>query len=99
MKSGLTIEEQVLEVVGTVLFGLDIKLDTIVLNASGIDTNFQRDLVMTLEEELEVEIPDIDAEKLVTVKDIVDYVTKKKTPVEPKKEEQKPKKKEEKKSE
>ena len=89
MKSGLTIEEQVLEVVGTVLFGLEIKLDTIVLNASGIDRDFQRDLVMQLEEELEVEIPDVDAGKLVTIKDIVDYITKKKTPVEPKKEEPK----------
>lgn len=85
MKSGLTIEEQVLEVVGTVLFGLEIKTDTIVLNASAIDREFQRDLIMTLEEELEVEIPDVDAEKLITVKDIVDYIVKKKTPVEPKK--------------
>ena len=55
MKSGLTIEEQVLEVVGKILFGLEVNLDTIVLNASGI-------------------------------KDIVDYITKKKTPEEPKKE-------------
>lgn len=86
MKSGLTIEEQVLEVVGTVLFGLEVKLDTVVLNASGIDEDFQRDLVMTLEEELEVDIPDTDAEKLTTVKDIVDYITKKKTPEELKKE-------------
>jgi len=84
MKSGLTIEEQVLEVVRTVLFGIEIKLDSIVLNVSGIDRDFQRDLVMQLEEELEVEIPDADAEKLVTVKDIVDYITKKKTPEEPK---------------
>ena len=86
MKSGLTIEEQVLEIVGKILFGLEIKLDTIVLNASAIDGDFQRNLVMTLEEELEVEIPDVDAEKLVTVKDIIDYITKKKTPEEPKKE-------------
>ena len=85
MKSGLTIEEQVLEIVGKILFGLEIKLDTIVLNASGIDEDFQKDLIMTLEEELEVEIPDVDAGKLVTVKDIVDYIVKKKTPpVEPK---------------
>jgi len=86
MKSGLTIEEQVLEIIGLILFGLEIKLDTIILNASGIDVNFQRDLVMTLEEKLEVEIPDADAEKLVTVKDVVDYIVKKKTPIEPKKE-------------
>ena len=101
MKSGLTIEEQVLEIVGKILFGLEIKLDTIVLNASGIDEDFQKDLIMTLEEELEVEIPDVDAGKLVTVKDIVDYITKKKTPKvepEPKKETPKSKKKEDKKS-
>lgn len=84
MKSGLTIEEQVLGVVRILLSGVDVKLDTVVLNASAIDGDFQRDLVMTLEEELEVEIPDADVEKLTTVKDIVDYITKKKTPVEPK---------------
>ena len=89
MKSGLTIEEQVLEVVRTIQFGVEIKLDTPVLNTLGIDDTFQTDLVMTLEEELEVEIPDADAEKLVTVKDIVEYITKKKTPEEPKKEEEK----------
>ena len=58
MKSGLTIEEQVLEVVRTVLFGVKITLNLVVLNGSGIDREFQRDLVMTLEEELEIEIPD-----------------------------------------
>lgn len=83
--SKLTIEEQVLKVVKTVLFGVEIKLDSVVLNASGIGREFQRDLVMTLEEELEVKIPDADAEKLITVKDIVEYITKKKTPKEPKK--------------
>ena len=51
MKSGLTIEEQVLEVVRTVLFGVKITLNLVVLNGSGIDREFQRDLVMTLEEE------------------------------------------------
>lgn len=84
MGSGLTIKEQVFGVIKTALFGVEIKLDTVVLNGSAIDKEFQRDLVMTLEDELEVEIPDVDAEKLVTVKDIVDYITKKKTPKEPK---------------
>lgn len=86
MKSGMTIEEQVLAVVKAVLFGIEITLDSVVLNGSGIDREFQRDLVMTIEEELELEIPDADAEKLVTVKDIVDYIVKKNTPEESKKE-------------
>ena len=86
MKSGLTIEEQVLGAIRTILFGVETKLESVVLNSSGIDGEFQRDLIMTLEEELEVEIPDTDAEKLTTVKDIVDYIVKKKTPKEPAKE-------------
>jgi len=79
MKTGLTIKEQVVEVLLSLLgTGIVIEDKTVVLNATGIDGNFQRDLVMLLEQELEVEIPDSDAEKLITVKDIVDYITKKK---------------------
>ena len=32
------------------------------------------ELVMAMEEEFEMEIPDEDAEKIVTVKDVIDYV-------------------------
>lgn len=79
MKTGLTIKEQVVEVLLSLLgTGIVIEDKTVVLNATGIDGNFQRDLVMLLEQELEVEIPDSDAEKLITVKDIVKYITKKK---------------------
>lgn len=35
------------------------------------------ELVMALEEEFDMEIPDEDAEQLVTVKDVIDYVRKK----------------------
>ena len=34
------------------------------------------ELVMAMEEEFEVEIPDEDAEKLLTVQDVLDYVKK-----------------------
>lgn len=79
MGSGLTIEEQVLEIVRDEIgSGYDVTLDMVILNASGIIVERQRELIMRLEEELEVEIPDTDCEKLHTVKDIVDYITKKK---------------------
>ena len=32
------------------------------------------ELVMALEEEFDIEIPDVDAEKVVTVEDVVDYI-------------------------
>ncbi|HHW07990.1 MAG TPA: acyl carrier protein [Clostridia bacterium] len=44
------------------------------LNADSLDVV---ELVMALEEEFGIEIPDEDAEKLVTVKAAVDYVTQK----------------------
>jgi acyl carrier protein len=36
------------------------------------------ELIMALEEEYEIEIPDEDAEKILTVKDVTDYVAAKK---------------------
>ena len=33
------------------------------------------ELIMSLEEKLEIEIPDSDAEKITTVKDVIDYIT------------------------
>lgn len=44
------------------------------LKADSLDTV---ELVMALEEEFEAEIPDEDAEKLATVQDAIDYITKK----------------------
>lgn len=44
------------------------------LKADSLDTV---ELVMALEEEFEAEIPDEDAEKLGTVQDAIDYITKK----------------------
>ncbi len=45
------------------------------LGADSLDTV---ELVMDLEEHFGIEIPDEDAEKLKTVKDALDYITKKK---------------------
>jgi acyl carrier protein len=44
------------------------------LNADSLDTV---ELVMALEEEFGTEIPDEDAEKILTVQDAVDYISKK----------------------
>lgn len=49
--------------------------DTVVLNTDAIDDDTARDIIMSVEEMLKVTILDKDAEKLKTVKDIVDYVT------------------------
>jgi len=63
--------------------------NTVVLNASAIPEETARTIIMRLEDELIVVIPDEEAEKLHTIKDIVDYITAKKAPKkeEPKKEE------------
>jgi acyl carrier protein len=44
------------------------------LDDLGADSLDIVELVMAMEEEFEMEIPDEDAEKIVTVKDVLDYV-------------------------
>ena len=44
----------------------------------GADSLDQVELVMTLEEAFGIEVPDEDAEKLATVKDVIEYIEKKK---------------------
>ena len=46
------------------------------LDDLGADSLDIVELVMAMEEEFEMEIPDEDAEKIVTVKDVIDYVKK-----------------------
>jgi acyl carrier protein len=43
----------------------------------GSDSLDQVELVMALEEEFELEIPDEDAEKIATVQDVIDYIQSK----------------------
>lgn len=58
---------------------LGVKEDEVTTDASfvddlGADSLDTVELVMALEEEFETEIPDEDAEKIVTIKDAVNYV-------------------------
>ncbi len=60
---------------------LGVKPDEVNLSSSfvedlGADSLDTVELVMALEEEFETEIPDEDAEKITTVQQAIDYVTK-----------------------
>lgn len=72
---GRLVFEKVREIISEQL-GVDkgeITLDTSFedLNADSLDIV---ELIMALEEEFEIEIPDEDAEKITTVKAVVDYI-------------------------
>ncbi len=61
---------------------LDVEEDKVTLEASiiddlGADSLDVVDLIMSLEEEFEIEIPDEDVEHMKTVGDIVKYIEKK----------------------
>lgn len=51
-----------------------IKLETSFIDDLGADSLDIVELIMALEEEFDTEIPDADAEKVVTVGDVVDYI-------------------------
>lgn len=58
---------------------LGVKEDEVTVDASfvddlGADSLDTVELVMALEEEFETEIPDEDAEKIITIKDAVSYI-------------------------
>lgn len=58
---------------------LDVSEDDVVLTASfvddlGADSLDQVELIMAMEEEFDISIPDEDAEKIATVQDAVDYI-------------------------
>ena len=60
---------------------MDVAEDDVVLTASfvddlGADSLDQVELIMAMEEEFDVSIPDEDAEKITTVKDAVEYIKK-----------------------
>lgn len=52
----------------------DINLDSSFVDDLGADSLDVVELIMALEEEFDIEIPDEDAEKVVTVQDVVDYI-------------------------
>ena len=71
-----TIEDRVKKIV---VEQLGVKEDTVIPTASfvddlGADSLDTVELVMALEEEFEVEIPDEDAEKITTVQQAADYI-------------------------
>ena len=60
---------------------LDVEAETVVPEASfvddlGADSLDQVELIMAMEEKFDVSIPDEDAEKIVRVKDAVEYIEK-----------------------
>ena len=72
--------EEVLEKVkGIIVEQLGVAENSVTLEASfiddlGADSLDIVELVMALEEEFDIEIPDADAEKVVTVNDVVEYI-------------------------
>lgn len=72
--------EEVLEKVkGIIVEQLGVAENAVTMEASfiddlGADSLDIVELIMALEEEFEIEIPDADAEKVVSVQDVVDYI-------------------------
>ncbi len=52
----------------------EVKEDSKFVEDLGADSLDVVELVMALEEKFDLEIPDADAEKIVTVKDAIDYI-------------------------
>jgi acyl carrier protein len=73
-----TVEEKVKKIICE---QLDVSEDDVVSKASfvddlGADSLDQVELIMAMEEEFDVSIPDEDAEKIATVQDAIDYINK-----------------------
>ena len=51
-----------------------VTMDASFIDDLGADSLDIVELVMALEEEFDIEIPDADAEKVVTVEDVVEYI-------------------------
>ena len=69
------------EMVDIIVEQLSVEKDKVVPEASfvddlGADSLDLVELIMAMEEKFDIEIPDEDAEKIVTVQDAVDYVDK-----------------------
>jgi acyl carrier protein len=79
--SDKSIEERVKEII---VDQLGVSADQVTLEAKfvedlGADSLDTVELVMALEEEFDVEVPDDEAEKLQAVKDVVGFITKAKS--------------------
>ncbi len=76
----MTIESKVQKLIAQKIPEIDI--DDVVLDASliddlGADSLTIVELVMTMEEEFEIEVDDEDVEKLVTVRDVINFIQEK----------------------
>ena len=74
----MTVREQVINLISE---QLNVKLDEIkdsseLVGDLGADSLDAVEIVMEIEEEFEIEIPDEDADKFKTVGDIVNYITR-----------------------
>ncbi len=72
----MAIDQEMIEII---VEQLSVEKDKVVPGASfvddlGADSLDLVELIMAMEEKFDIEIPDEDAEKIVTVKDAVDYV-------------------------
>lgn len=72
----MSVEDKVRKVIAE---KLSVDIDEVVLKASlvddlGADSLDLVELVMTMEEEFDIEIPDEEAENLVTVEDAIKYI-------------------------
>ncbi len=72
----MSIQERVKKLVGEQLGKNedDIKLESNFIADLGADSLDTVELVMSLEEEFDAEIPDEDAEKITTVQEAIDYI-------------------------
>ena len=66
------VKKIIMEQLGTV--EASVTMDASFLDDLGADSLDIVELVMALEEEIDIEIPDADAEKVVTVGDVVEYI-------------------------
>jgi len=62
------------KVKGIIVEQLAVKMEASFIDDLGADSLDIVELIMALEEEFDTEIPDADAEKIVTVGDVVDYI-------------------------
>lgn len=74
----MAIDQQMIEII---VEQLSVEKDKVVPAASfvddlGADSLDLVELIMAMEEKFDIEIPDEDAEKIATVQDAVDYVSK-----------------------
>lgn len=75
----MSVEDKVKKIIGEKL-GVDlteITDESALVDDLGADSLDLVELIMSLEEGFDIEVPDDDAEKLVTVKDAIEYINSK----------------------